>query len=194
MVNDIMGIVLAGGYSRRFGTPKAFVKRNGKYFYQISIDALTRLTNKIVVITNPDLEKLFQMENGNFAIINDRKQYEGKGPLAGIFTAMDAVDSEWYAVTPVDVPFIDDQVFQKLLKHLDGEAHAIIPVVSGKIQPLIAIYHYSVKEEIRDQLEGDNLSVKDMLNKCKVKYISIQEEQPFYNINQVSDYEKWIGK
>lgn len=193
MKDKIIGIVLSGGQSRRFGSPKAFARKDGKYFYQYSIDALSSVVDSFVLVTNPTLISKFLYEQEvNFAIITDKKEYDGLGPLAGIFSGMEYIRGDWYVISPIDVPFINRNIFQSLLLHRDKNIDAIIPVVSGKIQPLLSIYHYRVKRLIQLQLESNTLSVQELLKKCRVKYVSMEEEKAFYNINRRSDYEKWI--
>ncbi|PZD84759.1 molybdenum cofactor guanylyltransferase [Bacilli bacterium] len=193
MKDKIIGIVLSGGQSRRFGSPKAFARKDGKYFYQYSIDALSSVVDSFVLVTNPTLIGKFLYEQEvNFAIITDKKEYEGLGPLAGIFSGMEYIRGDWYVISPIDVPFINGNIFQSLLLHRDKNIDAIIPVVSGKIQPLLSIYHYRVKRLIQLQLKSNTLSVQELLKKCRVKYVSMEEEKAFYNINRRSDYEKWI--
>ncbi|WP_168380758.1 molybdenum cofactor guanylyltransferase [Virgibacillus sp. SK37] len=193
MKDKIIGIVLSGGQSRRFGSPKAFARKDGKYFYQYSIDALSSVVDSFVLVTNPTLiSKFLYGQEVNFAIITDKKEYEGLGPLAGIFSGMEYIRGDWYVISPIDVPFINRNIFQSLLLHRDKNIDAIIPVVSGKIQPLLSIYHYRVKRLIQLQLESNTLSVQELLEKCRVKYVSMEEEKAFYNINRRSDYEKWI--
>lgn len=193
MKDKIIGIVLSGGQSRRFGSPKAFARKDGKYFYQYSIDALSSVVDSFVLVTNPTLIGKFLYEQEvNFAIITDKKEYEGLGPLAGVFSGMEYIRGDWYVISPIDVPFINGNIFQSLLLHRDKNIDAIIPVVSGKIQPLLSIYHYRVKRLIQLQLKSNTLSVQELLKKCRVKYVSMEEEKAFYNINRRSDYEKWI--
>ncbi len=105
--NQTVGIVLAGGQSRRFGSPKSFAEKDGKSFYQWSIDTLAPVVNSIVLITNRELEKRF-LDQGKVEIFTDVEQYSGKGPLAGIYTAMAKKPATWYAVIPTDVPFMDE--------------------------------------------------------------------------------------
>lgn len=195
MAEKIIGIVLAGGQSRRFGSPKAFARKDGKYFYQYSIDAITSVVDSFLMVTSPSLKSEFQYkQESNFAIIIDKKEYEGMGPLAGIFSGMEYIQGDWYMVSPIDVPFISGNIFQSLLLHRDENIDAIIPVVSDKIQPLLSIYHYRVKKLIQLQLENNALSVQELLEKCRVKYVPMGEEKAFYNINRRSDYEKWVEK
>src|SRR5699024_4271560 len=138
MEGKSVGVVLAGGQSRRFGSPKAFAKKDGKEFYLHSIDAIKPFVDSIALITNPQLENYFNEKE--VKVILDKPEYQGKGPLAGIYTAMDTFSAEWYMIIPIDVPFIDQQIMKILTDHLDEDVDAVIPVVSGNIQPLIAIY------------------------------------------------------
>ncbi|WP_060668358.1 molybdenum cofactor guanylyltransferase [Oceanobacillus caeni] len=170
MKDKIIGIVLSGGQSRRFGSPKAFARKDGKYFYQYSIDALSSVVDSFVLVTNPTLIGKFLYEQEvNFAIITDKKEYEGLGPLAGIFSGMEYIRGDWYVISPIDVPFINGNIFQSLLLHRDKNIDAIIPVVSGKIQPLLSIYHYRVKRLIQLQLKSNTLSVQELLKKVQSK-------------------------
>ncbi|WP_197482145.1 molybdenum cofactor guanylyltransferase [Oceanobacillus sp. Castelsardo] len=193
MGDKIIGIILSGGKSSRFGSPKAFARKDGKYFYQYSIDAMRNVVDSFIMVSNSTLKSKFLYEQEvNFAIITDKKEYEGLGPLAGIYSGMEYIAGDWYMVSPIDVPFVNENIFRSLLLHKDENIDAIIPVVSGKIQPLLSIYHHRVKGLIQLLLESNALSVQELLKKCKVKYVPMEEEKAFYNINRRSDYEKWI--
>src|SRR5690625_1015821 len=107
MTGKMIGIVLAGGQSRRFGSPKAFAKKDGKEFYQYSIDAIKQLVNSVVISTNDQLEKNFSITG--YEMITDIEKFKEKGPLAGIYTVMNTFSAEWYMVIPVDVPFMNER-------------------------------------------------------------------------------------
>ncbi|WP_179151925.1 molybdenum cofactor guanylyltransferase [Oceanobacillus senegalensis] len=193
MKDEFVGVVLAGGKSRRFGSPKSFAIRNGKAFYEYSIDALCPEVESLLVVTNPQISRRFFHEHRNFAIINDIKEFRGQGPLAGIYTAMQTLKSEWYIVIPTDVPFMESRIIAIIKGHVDENFDAVIPESGGKVQPLIGIYRHTVKDVIQKQLKQGNRAVSGILNECRVKYISIEEEYPFYNINRQEDYAKWIS-
>lgn len=191
MKEKIIGVVLAGGQSKRFGSPKAFAKRDGKEFYKYSIDALKPLADRTVIVTNEQLKKFFHHDGVD--IITDKKQMKRQGPLAGIYTAMDTFSAIWYAVLPVDVPFISDRMMKILANHLDYNIDIVVPIVSGQIQPLIAFYKFSVKNLINRKLKQGERSVVSIFDHCKVTYVTIEEERPFYNINQRREYDQWVG-
>lgn len=149
MSEDISGIILAGGRSRRFGSPKAFAEKDGIPFYQYSVEALSPFTNKIVVVTNKELLPRFnRLESNKFEVIIDSNEVEGEGPLAGIYSVMKRGDSAWYMVLPVDVPFVQEKVFKQLMGNLDDYFDAIIPIVQNKNQPLFGLYNHSVKQQL----------------------------------------------
>ena len=187
------GIVLAGGKSRRFGSPKAFATIDGQPFYMRSIKALMPFVKRMIIVTNEDLKPFFG--KGEYDVVKDMEQYTGHGPLAGIYSAMERFSYPWYAVVPVDVPFIDENVFQAMLPYCQEPVQAVIPVVNGKKEPLIAIYHHSVKDSLSLQLSRGKRSVhqwlKEIPNVCEV---AMENEKPFININRQWDFETYIAK
>ena len=192
-MNDLyQGIVLAGGESRRFGSPKAFAERDGVPFYQCSINAIQPFCSSIVIVTNPHLQERFEKDGHNMTVINDIKDFQGQGPLTGIYSAMEYQASPWYMVIPIDVPFVEASTFAHLINFMDKDIDGIVPVVSGKKQPLIAIYNYSIKGTIRYMLENGERSVNQLLEKLNIQYIPMNIEQSFININQKTDFFKYI--
>ncbi|WP_373894872.1 molybdenum cofactor guanylyltransferase [Virgibacillus natechei] len=192
MIGKLQGVVLAGGMSRRFGSPKAFAEKDGIPFYQHSIAALKPFVSSVLIITNPKLQQLFNQEDESIPVVNDLENYRGQGPLAGIYTAMETDSAEWYMVIPVDVPFMEIPVIDELVRAIDTDVDAIIPVVSGRMQPLISIFHHSLKDAIKNQLDNGERAVDQLLKKCKVNYISMNHEKAFININHQSDYQTFL--
>ncbi|ASA95572.1 molybdopterin-guanine dinucleotide biosynthesis protein A [Anoxybacillus flavithermus TNO-09.006] len=191
-MKEIVGIVLAGGQSRRFGEPKAFAKRDGKEFILYSVEALQHVVEEIVVVTRPEfMEHLPVMEHVSF--IEDLKKYKGKGPLAGLFSAMSQCEAKWYIVLPCDTPFMNARMIKALQSHQNERWEAIVPRVNGQIQPLIAMYHDRVKGKIQSMLEKNELSMHRFLSVCHVNYVDLMDERAFVNINTKEEYERFIG-
>lgn len=191
MNERVVGVILAGGVSRRFGSPKAFADVDGIPFYQFSLEALQPIADTIVIVTNEQLEKKF-IETTSVRVIKDEDNFKGKGPLAGIYSAMQSIQADWYALAPVDVPFIQSEVFHRLLEQREVDKEAIVPVTNERLQSLIAIYHYSLKGRIKGLLETDHLAMRDLLNISKVKYALFTDETTFININLTRDYNRYI--
>ena len=58
-----VGIVLAGGLSRRFGSPKAFARLEAKYFYERAVEAYEPFCEEVVVVTRQELVDRFGKMN-----------------------------------------------------------------------------------------------------------------------------------
>src|SRR5699024_5197782 len=191
MKHNIVGAVMAGGFSRRFGEPKAFAIHQGKYFFEYSLDALEPISDQVVIVTNKVLESRFKKVSER-RIIKDSDLYKGKGPLAGLYTVMEELESEWYAIAPVDTPFIRPEVYHRLLEAVETEHQAVIAQTGGRDQPLLALYHFSLKPMIKVLLETDRLAIQALLQNANVKYISYTESDAFININEPRDYHRYI--
>lgn len=194
MNETIAGVLLAGGESRRFGSPKAFARKDGQAFYRYSLEVLAPFSDTMLIVTNPNLFSRFNEENLSLKIVNDAYPYQGQGPLAGIYTAMKEQKADWYIILPVDVPCIKKSVVERLLTFAKGDTEAVIPIVSGRMHPLIGIYHASLRPKIASLLDEDKRPVRSLLDECQVEYVEMQDEQPFININHQTDYEHLFNK
>src|SRR5699024_4482416 len=105
--------------------------------------------------------------------------YKGKGPLAGLYTVMEELESEWYAIAPVDTPFIGPEVYHRLLRAAESDNQAVIAQADGRDQPLLALYHSSLKPLIKKLLETNQLAIQALLQDANVKYVPFTESDTF---------------
>ncbi|WP_445490676.1 molybdenum cofactor guanylyltransferase [Niallia sp. 03133] len=188
---QLVGIILAGGQSIRYGEPKAFVKKGSKFFYQYSIDALLPFTSEIYLVAHPDLKSRF-LFNKKVLVTEDHKPFQGYGPLAGIYSVMEEIEAVWYFVLPIDCPFITKQTIEEVLDSIAEGAEAVVPVVNGKKQPLIAAYHRKSKERIYEALKKNTLSMNGLLEHLSVTFVECLNKEDFVNINKPNDYANYI--
>lgn len=183
-----VGIVLAGGQSHRFGEPKALQHWKGKSFLTYSIDALQPSVDEIVVISH--LKELVHLPG--VVVREDLEEYSGMGPLAGILTGMEASAGDWYIVLPCDVPLVTNEIIMKIVGRVEENVDAVVPIVAGRIQPLFACYHKSVKEKLGLLLQEGKRSMKELLSLCTVAYVKDErlgiDTQAFVNVNTKEDY------
>ncbi|QOR67542.1 molybdenum cofactor guanylyltransferase [Cytobacillus suaedae] len=187
------GIILAGGESRRFGSPKALARCKNRYFIEYAIQAIEELTNEMVIISHNSIKSELNRVT-TIPVIEDLPQYKGKGPLAGIATGIKYLQSDWNIVLPCDTPNITNLEIMFLIKHIQLDVDAIIPVVKGRIQPLIGVYHSSVVSEVIEILESDQYKMMKLLDQLRVTYVPFEDEQPFQNINDLEEFQKLKDK
>jgi molybdopterin-guanine dinucleotide biosynthesis protein A len=99
-----IGVILAGGLSRRMGQDKALLKLHNQQMLSRTFKALTGTSvNKVVISRNDD-----QKEHFADLIPN-------KGPLSGIHSIAARFPSANLLIVPVDLPFMDTESLQTLL-------------------------------------------------------------------------------
>ncbi|MEH7462628.1 molybdenum cofactor guanylyltransferase [Bacillus thuringiensis] len=183
----LAGIVLAGGRSSRFGEPKALAIWQGKTFIEHSIEALKEVVTDIVVISHPSITNELS-HILNVSVIEDIELYKGNGPLAGLVTGMEFASADWYVVAPCDTPNISKEWAMELIERVDETYEAIVPLVEGRKQPLLALYHYKVKEKIERLLKKEKRSMQGLLTQCNVQYVTVEEADVFVNVNTKEEY------
>ncbi|MFI8708324.1 molybdenum cofactor guanylyltransferase [Bacillus sp. NPDC077411] len=185
----IAGIVLAGGRSSRFGEPKALANWQGKTFIEHSIEALKEIVTDMVVISHSDItDELSHMLN--VPVIEDLALYKGNGPLAGLVTGMEYVSADWYIVAPCDTPNVSKEWALELIERAEEAYEAIVPLAEGRKQPLLALYHYKVKEKIERLLKEEKRSMQGLLSQCNVQYVTVTETDIFVNVNTKEEYKE----
>ncbi|MBA2872088.1 molybdopterin-guanine dinucleotide biosynthesis protein A [Anoxybacillus calidus] len=191
-MKQIAGAVLAGGESRRFGSPKAFAKREENYFFQFAVNALRPFVQDIYIVSHPSLVSRFQQMTIDKVVI-DEEMYRGQGPLAGIYTVMQRTDAEWVFVLPCDMPYIRASTVAKMMEYIDEQFDIIVSAHFGDIQPLVGIYHRRTVEHIEQLLETKNNRMMSLLECCRVRYVNeqdfLEDKIVFRNINNREEYD-----
>ena len=189
-MNDTTGVLLSGGKSSRFGSPKAFAKFNEKEMYEYSMAILEEVTDEVVISSSPTLSPVFQAR-GFKNIIEDVQPYRGKGPLAGIYSCMKSAPSQWYVVLPCDMPLLSKEILNKMLQHKSLDVDAILPNTFGRVQPLVGVYHQRVLPILEQKLNEDKLKMMKFIQRINVKFLDEDElnlrQNVFQNINRESD-------
>lgn len=184
-MRNTVGILLAGGLSSRFGSPKAFARVDGVYFYEKVYKALDAVCDQVIIVTREELMPLFPQE---LDLVTDLPDIKGQGPLAGICTAMTLRPAATYMVLPCDMPYIgpeETNAFRQLsagTKHVTG-----VQTPEGKI-PLFSLWKGNFAEEMERAISNGNLSVFDFLGSLETDWVDAsiihQDQSKFRNINR----------
>lgn len=103
----LTGILLVGGQSRRFGSPKALARFNGETLAERAWRTLQRACETCLAVGKDADELLLP-----FPVIDDGSPV--RAPLAGIVAGMRAATTDLAVVLPVDVPLIRASDLQAL--------------------------------------------------------------------------------
>jgi len=172
--------LLAGGKNSRMGGfTKSFLKFKNEYFLQRTLEEFNDFNKIIIISNNKTLYEKYKIE-----IFEDL--IRDKGPLGGIYTALSSINESCF-IAACDMPFLDKQKIIEIYGQLDNY-DAVIPMYKGRPQPLCALYNISILKYIKEALDNDDLKIMIPLKKAKVKFIEIDDDKLFVNINTLEEY------
>ena len=191
--SKILGVVLAGGKSLRFGEDKSQVKLNNKSLIDhILSEVLTEFKELLIVSNNPiELNK-----SENISIISDFKN--NLGPLGGVLTAMKWIkdnnkDYQWISTFPTDTPFFKNQILKDFHDKINLKSGKLFFIKSNNTRHnIFGLWSIDLADKLEKDLENGDRKVEDWANKVGVNIIDMQFEKndPFFNINTKEDLEK----
>ncbi|WP_440764778.1 molybdenum cofactor guanylyltransferase [Natronorubrum sp. DTA7] len=137
------GVVLAGGYSTRFGeSDKAVADLAGTPMIRRVVDRLARVADDCVVNCRTDqLEPIRDALSGSG--VDPRYATDpvpDRGPLSGMQIGLEALDREYAVVVACDMPFVDPVLLEVLHDRARGHDGAVVRLADGWLQPMQAVY------------------------------------------------------
>ena len=191
--NNILGTVLAGGKSQRFGEDKSQVKLGDKLLIDYILSEIIEEFNEILVVTNSSID--FK-HSEKISVIEDIKK--NLGPLGGVLTAMKWIkdnnkDYKWISTFPADTPFFKRSILQKFLQDIQPEESKLFFIKSNNTRHnIFGIWSIDLMDKLEEDLNKGERKVELWANSIGVKTINIefQNEDPFFNINTKEDLEK----
>lgn len=182
---NIGAVILAGGKSRRMNyNNKSFLSIDGETFIEKIIDVLERRFDDIIIITNDESAYL------NYEKEVYKDIYVGKGPMAGIHSALTNANKDYIFVVATDMPHISEEAIATMLENLDNH-EIVVPMSGGKIHPLCGVYSKSILSKIEKSLDEEKYKLIDFLLSCNTYVVNCDEiKESLRNINTPEDYKK----
>lgn len=192
-------VVLAGGFSKRFGQDKGLLELAGKPLILHILDKVSTVVDEVlVVVSSKSQEKAYTCSLKQKAkIVIDK--YETQNPLVGALTGFEKAQGKYSLLLPCDTPFVSSQIASFLLE-LCVNKDAVIPRwPNGHIEPLQAVYYTKSALNVADKaLEDKKQNMHSMIASLKkVRYVStlvLKQIDPklttFFNINTPKDLRK----
>ena len=192
--NNILGIILAGGKSSRFGEDKSIAKLGDKTLLDHTINKIEKEFTEILLISN---NKEFNFKNNKIHVVEDC--IEGQlGPLVGILTAMKWVKKnnknyKWIASFPCDTPFFDMKFISELKIKIKETSKKLIFLNSDKKRHnIFGLWSVDLIETLEEDIKNGLRKVEIWADKIGYEKINIntKEFDMFLNINTKEDLKK----
>ena len=183
MYNDITGIILSGGKSKRMGLKKSFLKIGEQTMIERTADLMKSLFGRVLLITNtPDEYKFLGLE-----IFED--VYKNVGPLAGIHSGLIHSLTEKNFIISCDMPFVDGGIIDFIISY-KTDKQITITKADGFIQQLCGLYSKQVIPGIVNIIEEGKAETNDH-KKCRCKVLQLVENLNAEIIEIATEYDKY---
>lgn len=192
--NEVTGIILSGGLSRRMGEHKAFMKINGRTLIELVKDKSINQVSQLILNCNEQSEKyknIFQTKVLKDCIPGNL------GPLVGILTGLKWVlknsQSKWLATFPVDSPFFPDNLISKFIAE-SHDKEVLIAKSEDRVHPVFAMWKVCTKleSELEKSLKNEERKIMDFAKKFKTRLVKFPYigYDLFFNVNTPEDLKK----
>ncbi|MGF1485212.1 MAG: molybdenum cofactor guanylyltransferase [Opitutales bacterium] len=186
-VENLKGLVLAGGRSRRMGTSKAQLRlrEDGRTQLEYTVSLL----EAVGALPHLSVEKV-PLE-GVPAVPAARCIVDIEpncGPLGGILAALRHDASALWLVVAVDLPLLTARTLQRLLDQWDSTQAflAYRSATDGLPEPLCALYGPGARAILESQWQKGERSPRDCLKKAGAALIDLEAPDALTNLNSRS--------
>ena len=194
-LNNILGVVLAGGKSQRFGQDKSQVKLQNKLLIDYILEEIVDEFKEILIIAN---EQIKFMQSQNISVIKDFKS--GVGPLGGVLTAMKWIKKnnkhyQWISTFPSDTPFFTKKELKYFYKKIEINESKLFFIKSKDTRHnIFGLWSVSLIEKLEADIMKGERKVEIWADSIGVKTVNIdyKKPDPFFNINTKEDLDKAV--
>ena len=168
-ISELDAIVLAGGESRRMGSPKATLPFGGKTLVTVVVEALRPIFRQVLVVTRDAASLSGLPDCVDVKVLEDGRPL--RGPLVGVARGLAYSDAPWCFVAACDMPYLQAEVIREMAAHL-VDCDAVVPEYKGRLQTLHAFYSSGCLPIAEGLLGRGITSMKALLSSCRVIELS----------------------
>ena len=197
---ELTGFVLAGGASRRMGSPKHELLFGGETLLARTLRRIRRVARSVLVLGPPERVSALAMP---FEVQALPDELAGRGPLGAIYTGLCHTRTEFNLFLSCDLPFIEP----RFLRYLTGTAQdtqadvTLARTPHDGYQPLAAIYRRRSLPAIRRSLAQGQNKIRMFLRWVDVQVVEWPNleragfrKSIFDNLNTREDYAHALRK
>lgn len=190
------GLVVAGGYSTRFGErEKALAELDGRPLLAHAVSGLAPAVDGVVVNCRRDQVPAFRptLRSAPVGVAVAPDPVPDRGPAAGLATGLAAVATDYVALAAADAPFVDPAFVDRLFELAAGRDGAV-PRVDGHLQPAHAVYcTRPARRAAREVLATGPASLRGVVDRLDAvvvpeeEVLSLTRRRTFTDVNTVAD-------
>jgi molybdenum cofactor guanylyltransferase len=167
----LTGILLVGGASTRFGSPKALARLGGRTLAEIGWETLAFCDERLAVGKTADGLDF------PFPLLDDGTDV--RAPIAGVVAGLRAAGNEVCVVLPVDTPRVTSEALADLA---DACKDAAVPQTG----PLPGAYRRTALPVLEQALSAGRLSLREALTGLDTLVVDVEPDL-LLNVNTPDD-------
>ena len=174
MAGDVTGVLLVGGASRRFGSPKALACLDGETLAARAHRTLTEAFGPPLVLGKAaeGLHLPFPVEDDGIEV---------RAPIAGVVAALRRLPTDLVVVLPTDLPAVTPLFLARLAEAAEGA-----DVAAPDTGPLPGAYRRSALPVLERRLAAGELALRDALAELDVRTVEADPAE-LANVNRPED-------
>src|SRR6266700_3594079 len=193
---EVVGYILVGGGSTRFGRDKALVEVGGTPMLERMVELRWSVTKEVRLVAAPS-----KYAGVGAGIVEDC--WPGEGPLGGIITALEdaaksAANGEWNLIVSCDMPFLTREWLAFLCERAaKSKAQVVFPYSATGPEPLCACWQTAAEAKLRSGFERGVRKVTEGIALLRAEVLDQADwkrfdsaRRLFWNMNTAADYEE----
>lgn len=168
-MNEVTGILLAGGKSRRMGFDKRFLELGGQTLVRRVLSVYERLFNEILVVVAEPVPELADIGH---RVVTDL--IPNCATLGGLYTGLSLSRSPRSFAAACDMPFLNVDLISHLLRSYNDDV--VMPKLATGLQPMHAVYGKTCLPYFEQMLANNDLSIQSVLGHDELKVRLVPEE------------------
>ncbi len=183
---SVTGVILAGGQGQRMGgLDKGLIDYQNQPLIKHVITTLSQQVDKLIINANRNIERY---QSFGHPVIED--SLSGFcGPLAGMYSAMQACDTDFILTAPCDTPTVSTQLRQRMMEVLLREQADIAVAHDGqRMQPVFSLIPCHLQADLEAYLQQGDRKIDLWFNRHKLAVVDFSDQKNcFTNFNTPQD-------
>jgi len=197
-MRSIAGLILAGGESRRMGTPKALLQLGGETFLDRLIRVMGQSCSPVIVVLGHEAQRVRSgLDPAGAALFVINQDY-GRGQLSSLQCGLAAVPSEAEGVlfTLVDRPLVEPstiaRVLQRFQERLPPEV-LVVPRAGLRHGHPVCVARELIPEFLALPLEAQ---ARDVIHAHagETAYVDVEDTGILVDVNDPEAYQRLVAR
>ncbi len=169
---QVTGLVLAGGESRRMGRNKAFLELGGRPLIAIIIERMEQVCAEVLVVARD------AAVYAGLGVRTVEDRFRGVGVLGGLHAGVEAASFDLTLAVACDMPFVNPRLLRAFIGWAEGYDVAVLRR-GERVEPLHGAYRRTCLPAMEAVIREHRRRIISFFPQVRVRYVSPEEARPF---------------